>query len=224
MNNKQKTATVGLLIATVVVIVGAFILFSNKPNNNGSITDRDTGESYDINVNNQRTGGSGDTSDRSSAVLFGIQEFTKTAESNGYEKLNFTTDVRDAISTYSLKNLQDNYDSITLRPQNMSLNEGNITAQLRLGQGDKIIPIDITVVGDGQASLVSIDNGKFIYIGGLNTLDRTLFTISQSDYKGPNITIDSFTYREAALTEIEDLGYNISDLNIKFTNYENPFK
>jgi len=224
MNNKQKIATVGLLVATVVVIIGAFLLFSNEPNTSSYITDRDTGETYNANVNNQQTGGSGNTADQSSAVLFGIQKFTKAAQSNGYEKIDFTTDVRDAISTYSLKNLQDNYDSITLRPQNMSLNEGNITAQLRLGQGDKIIPIDITVVGDGQASLVSIDNGKFIYIGGLNTLDRTLFTISQSDYKGPNITIDSFTYREAALTEIEDLGYNISDLNIKFTNYENPFK
>lgn len=56
-------------------------------------------------------------------------------------------------------------------------------------------------------------------------LQKATFTIG---YKQPEeaviITIDATEgYREAALQEIRDLGYNPSDYTIEFTNYRNPF-
>lgn len=220
MTNQQKIATIGLFIATIAVICGAWLLFSQKPNSATYITDRDTGEVYNNKVNTQQTGGGLDTT---SVTLFGIQKFIASVESSGIPSTSFATDVRDAITKYSEIELKNIYPTITLRPQNMSVTKTRISAELRLGQDDKFVPVDIRIFGDGRGSLTKI-GGAFYYVGGLATLDQSLFTISQSDFSGPNITVDSFTYREAALNQLENLGYAIPDLNIKFLNYENPFK
>lgn len=225
--NKRIFSVAGLLITTIVVIVGASIMLAPKPTNTkNTVTDHDTGEVYDATVNNFQTGG--DTIEGTSglSVIFGVEKFMNAVYSHGYKSTNFATDVRNAIYKYSDVRFKNSFSSITLRPQNLVFDENLITGQLRMGQGDDFANFTVHIFADGKASIIKIthsDQPDLYYIGGLDRVNQTLFTVSQDDFSGPNVTIDTFSYRETALKSLENLGYSIPDLNIKFTHYRNPF-
>lgn len=226
MRRNTILATIGLLIATVVVIIGASFLLSPKPNTQTSMTDQDTGENFDITVNNIKTGG--DTPEGTSGlrVIFGIEKFMNAVYKDGPTSSDFATDVRNAIYKYSDIRLHNSFTSITLRPQNLVISKSLITGQLRLGQSDKFADFSVQIFADGKSSITKITaSGQkdFYYIGRLNALNTTLYSAQQDDYSIPSVTINTFAYREAALESLKDLGYPISDLNIKFTGYTNPF-
>lgn len=217
------------LILAVIIIggIGVWWFFSTPRSTDTKIVDRDTGEVFDKTVNTQSTGAPSDN--QSSIKLFGIEDFIKTLSSKGHQT-DFVDSVKESLWTYSNKRLNDSFPSLTLRPQNMIISKSLVTGEVRLGQTNEIIPIAIHISTNDSVAIVDINKGNsshggtFEYVGGINNPANLQFTITQTNDTSTDLSIQTYSNREAALQYIESLGYNVPDFSITFSNYENPFK
>ncbi len=220
-----------MLIATIVVIVGASLLFNKPQGTPTSLVDQDTGETYDANVNNTNTGGGSFGTD---VHLFGIEKLIVTLSENGYKNSDFVSTIKQALTAYSSSRLENRFTSLTFRPQNLTINKTSIDGEIRLGETNEIVPIHITPSQTNAVAVVTVNKNKpsyggaFIYVGGLDTSTQSgnlQSVVSQIDDHSTDLLISTYSNRESGLQYLEKLGYNIPDFSIKFNNnYENPFK
>lgn len=222
----------------IFLAIGVFILVplvwyaisatDQKGETETTIVDKDTGETFDPAAEIVNTGGNdptvGDT------YLFGILNLTEQTIDNSVSA-DFIRDVRKALWQYGDDQLKKEFETLTIRPQSLKVNGQVISGELRLGQTETIVPIEILVSSNGKAALTTINKdsnshgGVFVYVGGVNNPDKLLFSITQDSTRSSNLTIQAFEgYREASLKYIESLGYNVPDFSITFANYESVFK
>jgi hypothetical protein len=221
----------------ISLILGVFILIplilwgisigQNRSSGDGVIRDRDTGEVYNENVNSIQTGGSGVTT--GSTQLFGIEPFAERLINEG-KSVSYVDSLRQALWGFSNDRLNNEFESITLRPQGLEIRSDVSTGSIRLGQTDTVIPISIHPSRSGAAAIITINqdsdtyDGTYIYVGGIKSPQNLLFTIEQKNTTSSDLIIRTYEgYREVALEYIESIGYNVPDFRIEFTNYENPF-
>lgn len=230
MSGKNIIAIIGLFLATILVIVAASFLLSKPASTPTSLVDQDTGEVYDITINNVETGGGAFTSE---VHIFGIEPFLQTLASKNYGNSDFASAVKNALYQYSSDRLNDTFTSITLRPQNLVIEKSVIRGEIRLGETDEILPIIITPSETKATAVIVINknnsshDGTFVYVGGLSPefqADNLQSTVSQVDDHSSDLLISTYSNRESGLQYLEQLGYNIPDFSIRFdNNYENPF-
>ncbi len=228
MISKRRIVVILIVVLIVVIPLIAWGISSNNNSNDKTIKDRDTGEVYDKTVNSEDTGGSDIY--QGTAVLFGIENLTQTLLDND-KSVGYINSVKTALWEFSSNRLNNEFESITLRPQGLVINDSKVTGTIRLGQSDTTLPIVISPTTSGKEAIVSINKngsqykGEFVYIGGIRNPDNLLFTITQKNDASTDLEINTYEgYREPALEYIESLGYNVPDFTINFSNYENPFK
>lgn len=233
MNRSLKKPVI-IFIIMIAVISVLWVVVQYINNTKGSsdyIRDRDTGEIYDSKDTASTGGGFVDSSDKSNVVTFGIKSLLDNDVIKQYPYKDFTNDIIKAIGKFSTISLGGKYKSITLVPEDITFDDiYHIQGKLRLGQGETFTPIDVRVYGEGKTAIIQIGGDhknkseNFIFIGHIDNVDEYLFDIYQAQYTDTSVTINTYTYREAALDYLKNLGYNIPDLNITFTNYKDPFK
>lgn len=230
MTDKQRNILIvaGVLLVTIPLLIWGITSFVSRVSSDDVIRDQDTNEVYEKGVNNQNTGGS--SSSFGSVTLFGIQPYIETLMAED-KPTGYITSVKQALLAFSKNRLDNKYETITLRPEGLVSNGTEITGEIRLGQTDTILPITIKPSNDQKLAVVTINKGgtdfkgAFVLVGNLNDFENLLFNISQKDDHVSDLEIKAYDgYREAALRYIEDLGYNVPDFKINFSNYENPFK
>ncbi len=231
-----KTQRNIVIVVIVVLIVGIPLAIWAVTSFNGQTTsgnttvivDRDTGEVFDEKVNNEKTGGSGvKTGD---AVLFGIEPFVEQLYEQD-ESTGYVNAVKTALWNFSDSRLNNQFESITLRPQDLIITDSGVSGTIRLGQTDTILPILIVPTKDSKQAIITINKGgsqykgAFIYVSGINNSENLLFSIKQKDDHTSDLEVRAFSgYREAALKYVESIGYRVPDFVINISNYENPFK
>ncbi len=229
MTRQQKLV---LIIVGVLAVIGVIIgIFAINRGDSTVITDRDTGETLDLEPEfRQETGGV--LEDSSPVTLFGLINLSEeiTRINNSSTGPYFDT-IKLALWDYSENRLDDSYTTLTIRPQDLQISGTTITTSVRLGQTDEILPISITVSDDKSNAITTINEGgdetqhggKYIYVSGFED-PQLLFTIQQKDDSTSDLVINAYSgYKESALKYIESLGYNVPDFTITFEEYENPF-
>lgn len=227
MNRRSITITIIVLFILVLVGYWAFTSVSRQSSTNTVIRDKDTGEIFDSGENNIQTGGSGTNTGR--GVLFGIEPLTNKLiqEKRG---VAYIESVRQALWDFNKQRADNKLKSITVRPQDVTLNIDTITASIRLDQSDTILPIIIQPSTTNNAAIITINKdgdsygGTFVYVGKISAPQNLLFTIKQKNDSSSDLIVQTYEgYREAALRYLESIGYNVPNFKIEFTNYENPF-
>lgn len=225
MSTRIKVILVFIGFGLLVIIPLVWWAASGFNQDSTIVTDRDTGEVYDPSVNNDNTGGGSNAV--SSTQLFGIQPLTdKLLSSN--EKVGYINSVKEALWQFSKERLNDKFTSITLRPDGLVITDTEISGTIRLGQTNETLPITIKPNNLKKEAIITINQagnqygGAFIYIGGINSSNNLLFTLSQPDHSSNEITIQSYAgYYDAAFDYLLSIGYNVPDLNIKIVGREN---
>lgn len=230
--NKQQKIAIGAVVG-VLLIIGLIAWFSlSKNNETGSIiTDRDTGEAYNKEVIGREHTGA-DSEATGSLILFGIEPLIKTIrESKDNNTGSLITTIQEALRKYGEGRLHNEFPSLTLRPQGLILDSSQLAGTVRLGQSDTIIPIKGVFSDNRKAVIITLNDsgssygGTFVYIGGLDSKNTLLYTISQKNDNSTDLIVKTFPgYRTASLNYLDNLGYHPSDFAITFTNNENPFK
>lgn len=230
MTKKQKIILI--IVASLIVLIPLFIwgvssLGNTLSNNDSIIKDVDTGETINKAEPIVQTGGDGINT--SKVVLFGIEPLIERL----YEQEKptaYIASVKQALWNFSKNRLEDKYETITLRPQELVFGSSEITGTIRLGQTDTILPISIKPSMNSKQAVITINEGgsqfrgTYVYIGGLEIQDALLYTITQKDDHVSDLEIKTYEgYRDPALMYIKSLGYNVYDFVINFSNYENPF-
>lgn len=227
MNRRSITITIIVLFILVLIGYWAFTSVSRQSSTNTVIRDKDTGEIFDSGENNIQTGGSGTNTGK--GVLFGIEPLTNKLiqEKRG---VAYIESVRQALWDFNKQRADNKLKSITVRPQDVTLNINTITASIRLDQSDTILPIIIQPSTTNNAAIITINKdgdsygGTFVYVGKISAPQNLLFTIKQKNDSSSDLIVQTYEgYREAALRYLESIGYNVPDFKIEFTNYENPF-
>lgn len=230
INNRRILFIVLSIMVAGVLIFLTINSLSSTPSKvtTNIITDKDTGEKYDPKYAVKTGAPSAKISD---TILFGIEPLIATVrQSELKETGGFILATKEALWKFSSDRLDNSFTSLTFRPQDTVINGNVITSTVRLGQSDTIVPITVSITKNKKTAIVSINKGQkehgdeFVYMGGINNERNLLFTITQPDYSSTHLTITTYGgYREAALQYLIELGYSIPDLDIEFTNYENPF-
>lgn len=227
MNRRSVTITTIILFILVLVGYWAFTSVNRQSSTDTIIRDKDTGEVFDSSENNIQTGGSGTNTGK--GVLFGIEPLTNKLiqEKRG---VAYIESVRQALWDFNKQRADNKLKSITVRPQDVSLDIDTIKASIRLDQSDTILPIIIQPSSTNNAAIITINKdgdsygGTFVYVGKINAPQNLLFTIKQKNDSSSDIVVQTYEgYREAALRYLESIGYDVPDFEIEFTNYENPF-
>ncbi len=81
-------------------------------------------------------------------VVLGLEELVK----NGVLPLQMIA-IREAFGEFAKERLDGKYDSITVRPQDMTIQNGVFTTTLRVGQTDTLLPLTITAKNTGETSI-----------------------------------------------------------------------
>lgn len=217
---------IALLIAVPVIWWG-ISNFSNQTKD-GVIKDRDTGELLDTSDDGPQTGG--DIAKRSDIVLFGVENLAKVAREKNGKTGRYLLAVQDALWSYAEKRLEKKFPTLTIRPQSLSVNQTQITGDVRIGQTDTIVPFRADITPNNEAAIVIINKdgteygGSFIFVGGIANEEEYLFKITQDNDKSTDLVVQSYGgYKEAAMKYLTSLGYNVPDFSIKFINYESVF-
>jgi len=155
MTRKRIVIISLIALAVIGLIVWAIIATSQKEDPSQAYlkdavtftVDEDTGERVydDPNLTDQST-------DNRAVIVLGIEELIKRDVVNA--QIDF---VKDSLNTYSKERLGNKYETITIRPQGFSYVNGIITATIRLGQTDTILPVTITAINTGETRLVVYD-------------------------------------------------------------------
>ena len=150
-------------------------------------------------------------------------------------------DITTALSIYGDLFLEKRYEYLTIITSSVEMTSDNtsITASVRLGDTNDIIPItatiltsktltsltpdnplrhaDIVINKDGSRNLVPMH-----YIGGLVDTPGDSYAIKQANFSSRDIVITG-NNSEGALTYMRQLGYKIPDLSLSFTDIASPF-
>lgn len=221
-------AGVAVFVALVIWAIVAAI-FRTPPE--GSVTDRDTGATLSIAPPEGVSEGAAGP-EFVGVPIFGLPELLEKLKD---DKGLYTDYIRISIQDFAKQRLDNRYSTLTIRPQETRVDGSVITSTLRLGQGDDMLPITITISNNRRSLILHVFDeqkrfgGDFVYIANLDA-KSTLYTIDYDqnlkDKDSPitlNITA-SESYREAALESIRQAGFNPGDFLITFKDYENPFK
>jgi hypothetical protein len=220
MSDRAKKIIIFVAITFLLIVTSSLWFATQQSGNKDVIKDKDTGETFDPKSREENTGGGGSLV--SNVQLFGIEPAIKTLSTKD-SLPGYTDAIKASIWQFSRDRLKDEFQTITLRPQNLKQDSDKITGEIRLGQTDTIIPIEITPTKTGRQAIVRINSnssaygGTFVYMGGVNNPDNLLFTIEQKNDSSDEIEVVSYGgYNEAALGYLESIGYRIPDLNISF--------
>lgn len=221
-----------IISGSVIVVIGIIVVLmlshrSITPTD--LLTDRDTGESFDLKPEKLETGGShklyGET------YVFGREKFNTQV----YETLKedeFLQDVLFGIIRYGDNRLDKKFTTLTIQPATLHISTDRITGLIRLGQTDTVVPFEVTLAREAKHAIVTINKegtnygGTFVYVGGIETIESYLFTLTQKDDHTSDLLVTTTyaPYREAALVRLQSLGYSVPDFAIEFSQSENPFQ
>lgn len=220
MNRHGKKIVILLVIAFLLIVATVVWIAVQRTSGDSIVRDKDTGETFDPKAPRENTGGNGSLV--STVQLFGIEQAIKSLSGNE-SIVGYSDDIKASIWQFSHDRLNNEFQTITLRPQNLEQKDATITGELRLGQSDTIIPIVIKPTSTERHAIISINNdnnaygGTFVYMGGINNPDNLLFTIEQVSRSSDKLRVISYGgYNEAALEYLESIGYHIPDLDISF--------
>jgi hypothetical protein len=224
MSQRQKII-LGSILAIIIIVPIIWWTVSRTTSDSSIITDRDTGEVFNPEVNSEDTGGGSNVV--SPVILFGIEPFTeKQLELSS--SVGYVNSVKAALWDFSQKRLDDEFSSLTLRPNGLSVSDNEIRGTVRLGQTDAIIPVIIRPNTTGGDAIITLNEdgsqygGTYSYVGGINNPNNLLFTISQPDNTSERIEIQSYgNYYEAAFEYLESVGYRVPDLTITIVDKGN---
>ncbi len=229
MTKKQQLITligIGVFILIPVVWIIAIQATGSPKTSSTTIIDIDTGETFNPEA---KINTGGNIEGQSPVQLFGIKNIAQLAVDKSLAT-GFVSSVRDALGNYSKDRLKEEFSTLTLRPQNLTVGSDVISGEIRLGQTDVILPIQIALSSKQQAAVVTINKdgslhgGTFVFVGGVNNPENLLYKITQKDDRSSELIITAYQgYRELALKYIESLGYNIPDFLITINNYRNPY-
>lgn len=230
MSRQRLWLFIGLGIG-VFLIVGLFIYLGVRSSSQGDgvITDRDTGESRELDPTSQQETGAAAV-DEEVIIVFGLEDLSTAIRDGGDGTTGkYFSSIRKAIWAYSSERLTEDFSSVTLRPQDTVVTGREITSTLRLGQTDQLVPIKIVVSDNKKAAVVTINEagtqygGTFIYVSDIEA-DSFLYSIVQINSTSTDLRITAYPgNRESALNYIESLGYHVPDFSITFSDYRSPF-
>lgn len=231
MSNSRRWTLIGIGVG--VILLAGFLIYvgvNNSSQGDSVLTDRDTGESRDLNPSTQQdTGGAAE--DTGEAVVFGLEDLSKNIRESGDGTTGgYFSSIRKAIWEFSSSRLEDKFVSLTVRPQDTVVKGSEISSTLRVGQTDEMLPIHIAVSNNKDAAVITINKdgsqhgGTFVYVSGIETTSF-LYSISQVDYSSSDLLITAYAgNRESALNYIESLGYHVPDFSITFNDYRSPLE
>lgn len=129
--NKRIFGIVAIL-AVIVFVIFAIVSNRQKPSYTESVIDKDTGETLytDPNKTPEQYGLNKEPILLGTSVLF----------DNGVTQAQFAK-AREALNTYSSKNLHNKYPLLKILPAYVQANTGIITTKLRLGDTDQLVDI-----------------------------------------------------------------------------------
>ncbi len=227
------TRPLKIILAIVALIVGligiwwAISALQNRPAD-GVIKDKDTNEVFDTTHEDPQTGGG--IAKQSSIRIFGSENLAKQARDTNGKTGRYVLAIQEAIWSYSSTILKDEYPTITIRPQTLSITKELIKGEIRVGQTDIILPLSAEITPTGETAVVVINKGgtelggDFVFVGGITNNEQFLFEITQKDTKSTDLIIKSYGgYRQAALKYLASLGYHVPDFSITFEGYESVF-
>lgn len=200
-----------------------------KPRTSTDIVDRDTGEQYDPKEPKLSTGWTDPNAN--STQLFGLTEFAERLYKARPRIGNILSDTKSALYYYGDTILQRKYTTLTLIPSSVMISNSSIKVEVRLGQTDTKVPVDITIMAGAdadttqRAAVVIKQDSKIVlaFAGGLQNIDGKDFTIQQKDITSLSAEIRGQN-TEAALQYIMSLGYTLSDLTITLPDHRSPFE
>lgn len=222
MSRRRQIIIVALLAFGIIAIVVSFVVTKlNPPAEQGILRDKDTNEIVIVG----HTGYVGATL----LPIFGENNLY----TQGVAKKQFKS-IRHSLEQFMGTKLDNKYDSLTVRPQDLKVSGNIITTSLRLGQSDTTLPISITLSQDAAIVRITDSTGG---LGGNYTgiselpYEETLFTLSvdpasakQSGDTPPVIIVTAAEgYRNSAVSKMKEFGYNTADLQFTFKNYTSPF-
>lgn len=224
MTRRALFITTLIVISIIGLIAAAVVNNINKEEalKKNSIRDRDTGS-----VVRTGTTGSQENAGESLVTLFGTGELQDKGMS-----IKQVQSLYKSIQNYSLERLKDAFASLTIRPQDLVVADGVYSSNLRLGQGDKLLPISIKTSGDSVIITISDSSkeygGDFLGLSSLpykNSLfSLNLSTDSSADQPPIIVVTAPEGYRNGAISKMKEFGYNTADLQFVFSGYEDPFK
>ena len=246
INNKKTLLIVVAIAVFVIVLILTALIFaphkkkqsdesnsdtsissnSSEPQNNPGF-DRDTGEK----IETQPTHATPYQSSSRSQYLgiLGSTEFTSFLYKNKLENIEGIYESIEQALTIHRDEYSPKTKTVTLRPNTFTISDKNlIRGEVRLGQTDVIIPIEINFVSnkDGEHTAkvtIQSNENSTVYVGGLYEVNTAHYSIKQQSSNSSDLTV-SGSDKEAALRYITSLGYTIPDLKITFANYRSPFE
>lgn len=229
MIQQKKLVTILIIgFGVLLLIVGALYLARGGFDTSSTmITDRDTGEQYDPEAPITNTGGNDPS--YGTTHNFGLVAFSEAAFKGG-ESVGYTDSVKAALWKYGDDRLEKAFKTLTLIPSSVETRGGVITGDLRLGQTDELVVVEVALSRDKRNAIVTINKdgaargGTFVYVGGIDNKTNYTFRIDQKNDTSSDLVISAYEgYRSQALDYLSSLGYNVPDISITYKNYENPF-
>lgn len=240
MTSMSRKAKILIVTCVVVLIVcaGAIVVIGQQErvSNTPPVTSEDTAETNDgipktdlgLSVQYDPADSSGIVLEPSkvfSTVLYGIPSYTQALLSQHSHIRNTLRDTESALFKYGDTFLDKKYPSITILPNETTVDTSAIKGSLRLGKSSTIVKFTADIKKSGHA-YISIDDPSsdkpFIYIGGLNDISSDVLKAEQTNMKEGSILITT-SNKEKALSYIKSLGYKVPDLSLSFADYRSPF-
>lgn len=226
MDSRKRIILIVLAIVIIIIPLAWFLTGQGSSEDSDTLVDRDTGEELLLETINLDTGAS---INASTTRVLGLTNLAEEADSKDIGG-GYISTLREGIGKYGDTRLNNEYQTLTVRPQSLKFSSTVIRGEIRLGQTDEIVPFSIRITQDKTSGILYINesgethDGTFVYVGGIENNNRQLYDIRQENDTSAKIIIDTYAgYREAAMNYLESIGYNIPDLEISFTNYESPF-
>ena len=173
MDRKRKIIIIVTIAVLAVALIIAIIFKAISPTEDPkkayldsaikTTIDKDTGDQITVDPN------LGPQTDEARTVtILGMEAIVRTIYLS--DQINY---IKDAINTFSKERLDNKYETITIRPQDLLTNEGVTTTTIRLGQSDEILPIKIIANDIGETQVIISDpQNKY---GGIYESKFTVF-------------------------------------------------
>lgn len=170
MNPQRKLILIiAMFVIALGIIVSVIAFFSQQPKPTGAyletaapiVRDEDTGELVTFDPNTI------EPSEQREVIVLGLE----TLYSYNFFELQVLT-VRDFLVGFATERLDGKYETITLRPQDIAVSEGEIRTSLRLGQTGTILPIVIYYNDTGLVRVVIEDPDTLV--GGVYDSGETI--------------------------------------------------
>lgn len=157
MNRKRVVIIAAAIILVLLCLMGIvyFLAGNNKQQAAPTAqpvtitTNPDTGEQTVNDPSLSKT----ESQDATNVLLYGLPDLID--DTNMYQQqVDF---IKQQLYTYSNHNLQDKYDSLTVRPQDTKVKGDTVTSTIRLGEGDTLVNLQINGLTSGQMQVIITD-------------------------------------------------------------------